>query len=505
MVQDDISIQPNRAEIARDWMLVFLACALLHGLTACRGIQWQDPGFHILRIVEHQPINPLGLALSHPLHHWMGRFAASLGCLEPSFAITLVSALASAIAVANIFGLVRLITAGFSSRWPAVFAAASLALANTYWQMATRAECYTVSAALLSAEWWCLIAYTLNHRSRYLASAFLLNGVGFSNHNLALLTLPILGVIILVELWRKNVKPTTLITSLTFWLVGASLYLGYVVADWQTSGNLVETVRSALFGHSFANRVLSVNFSAKLVALSIGFIGFNFPNLLLPLAAYGAGVAKKIHLPKLAQQALLAALAIHFVFVLRYNVPDQYMFFVPVYLFIVVFGGIGFAAILQQPQSRRRKCIIAAAVALLLTTPLTYVISTAAARRFDLLAAVVRDKPYRDDYVYVLIPWSLAENSAEYMSRKAMELAQPSGTIFVEDEMARYALEYQARKENNRKIYVAKAQPDVSAAQLPNANQPIVLVPASRNKPSINASAISWTRVGDLYVASLTP
>ena len=126
------------------------------------------------------------------------------------------------------------------------------------------------------------------------------------------------------------------------------------------------------------------------------------------------------------------------------------------------------------------------------------------ARRFHWLAAVARNKPYRDDYVYVLTAWSLAEDSAERMSRQAMELAQPSGTIFVEDEMARYALDYQARKEHNRKIHVAKVQPDSPATQLFYANQPIVLVPANRNKPRFNAPDVLWIRVGDLYIASFT-
>src|SRR3972149_4835930 len=88
------------------WFALFTAGFALYAATANRGAQWQDSGNHILRVVPHQPINPLGLALSHPLHHWLGRFAVSFNLFQPCFAVTLVSALTAAIAVANTFGCV---------------------------------------------------------------------------------------------------------------------------------------------------------------------------------------------------------------------------------------------------------------------------------------------------------------------------------------------------------------------------------------------------------------
>ena len=84
---------------------MFAAVLVLYAATANRGIQWQDPGHFILRVVTHEPFNPLGLALSHPLHHWLGRLAAAPGLLEPAFAVTLVSAVAGAVAVLALVAL----------------------------------------------------------------------------------------------------------------------------------------------------------------------------------------------------------------------------------------------------------------------------------------------------------------------------------------------------------------------------------------------------------------
>ncbi|MCH7596302.1 MAG: hypothetical protein IID35_07055, partial [Planctomycetes bacterium] len=82
----------------RTWCVLVVVSFGLYACTANRGAQWQDSGVHLLRVVTHEAVNPLGLALSHPLHHWLSRTAVALDVLEPSFVMTLVSGLAAAIA-----------------------------------------------------------------------------------------------------------------------------------------------------------------------------------------------------------------------------------------------------------------------------------------------------------------------------------------------------------------------------------------------------------------------
>ena len=105
------------------WLVVFLAALLLYGVTANRGAQWQDSGGHILRAVNGELHNPRGLALSHPLHHWLARTAVAVDLVEPCFAITLLSALAAALTVASTGGCVQTLT---GSRPAAMLSAASL-------------------------------------------------------------------------------------------------------------------------------------------------------------------------------------------------------------------------------------------------------------------------------------------------------------------------------------------------------------------------------------------
>ena len=88
------------------WLAVLVVCLVLYCLTANRGAQWQDSGSHILRAVTGELIHPLGLALSHPLHHYLARLATLAPGLDPCLAITLISSLAAAVAVANTCGCV---------------------------------------------------------------------------------------------------------------------------------------------------------------------------------------------------------------------------------------------------------------------------------------------------------------------------------------------------------------------------------------------------------------
>jgi hypothetical protein len=377
----DRQIASTESETARawpGWLACFVVALALYAATANRGPQWQDSGDHILRVVTGESGNPLGLALIHPLHHWLCRFAAALNLLEPAFAVTLVSALAAAFAVANVYGCVLTLT---SDRLVAAFAAISLAIANTFWKLATVTEVNTLTAALLSAECWCLIAFiksrpidnrqpTIDNLPSWLRGGacpgragvpswlrfaspscfsaflgmFLFNGLGLANHNLALLTTPLLAVVALIALRNRWVSARQLSLAAAVWSIGSLPYTGLVLSEAIRSGDLPATIQSALFGNINKKDVLSASISGSRLLMNVAFISLNFPNLLLPAAVFGFFAARRIGVAPLARRALLAALILHALFALRYPVADQHYFFLPMYVLLVIFGGVGFAA-----------------------------------------------------------------------------------------------------------------------------------------------------------------
>ena len=83
-----------------------------------------------------------------------------------------------------------------------------LALANTFWQMATLAETYTLAAALLSAEIWCLAVYGQSRRVKALWAMALFSGLGIANHMLAALTTPVVACVVLHAFLRTRGQNT---------------------------------------------------------------------------------------------------------------------------------------------------------------------------------------------------------------------------------------------------------------------------------------------------------
>jgi hypothetical protein len=488
----------------RAWILVFAVAFVLFVATANRGAQWQDSGFHILRVVTGEPLNPLGLALSHPLHHWLGRAIVWARIFEPCFAVTLISVLAGAAAVANVYGCVLTLTRRQSA---SCMAAVSLAIAHTFWQMATVAETYTLAAALLSAECWCLVAFAAGHRPSRLWLMCLFNGLGIANHMLATLTTPVVAIVVLHAAWSKRVRVRHVMIGAVLWLVGSSLYGGMILTELIGSGDLGGTLHSALFGHAYAEKVLQVLPATRLLLIGAAFVVLSFPNLLPPSALYGIVRAGRSGVPVVARRALLAGLLIHLCFVARYNVVDQHTFFVPAYSLLAIFGGIGLGVVLARWRPRPRRVAIAATVLLLAMTPVIYVVAPRLARTLDVLKSVEHHKPYRDDYAYLFTPWSVAERSADRMSREAVDLAGDNGLILVEDPMAEFAVRYRAGRSGRASIEIThEITPDLIREAVGQARS-IVLVPLDVNAPAtpVPDKSWGWQRIGDLYQLGLAP
>lgn len=483
----------------RNWLTVFTGALVLYALTANRGAQWQDSGRHILRAVTGDLHGSLGLALVHPLHHWLARAVASIDLLEPCFAVTLISALAGAVAVANTFGCVLTLTTSRAAAW---YAAGSLAVAHTFWQSATLAETYTLTAALLSAEIWCLATYLMTRRRSALWSAMLLNGLGIANHLLAGLTTPVLAVVMLISLRTKTLSVKNAVIGVAVWLLGSLPYTGLVLVAMLRSGNVTETLRSALFGYAFADEVLNTSISFRMLGVTGAFILLGFPSLLLPMAKFGLTSARKSVQPVMLRRALLAALLVHVLFVARYNVIDQHTFFVPAYVLIVIWGGVGLAAVLRQARTRSRTTLLAVATIALALTPVLYSFVPSVARRLGVLRSVERNKPYRDDYDYVFLPWSVSERSAETMSGKAVELAGESGLIVIEDSMAVFAVRYRALQDKRTNLRIVHGDADRQITEAARQGDSVVIVPFNRNDPRTEPpdGFDGWQRRGDLYV-----
>ena len=517
------------------WLIALVVSFSLYAATASRGAQWQDSGQHILRILTGELVNPGGLALSHPVHFWFGSAACVLTPSEPALGITLVSALGAALAVANVFGCVVTLT---RSRTAAALAACSLAIAHTFWQLATITESYSLTVALLSGELWAIAAYGRRHAPRCMYLAALCNGLTVSNHLQGAITSPLLLGLGLIAWTRGSAKGRHVLVAVLLAFTASLPYTALVALEAFRTGDVGGAIHSALFGERFAGAVLNVGLSTRTIAICLAFTLLSFPNLTLPLAMIGLRRGRDVMESVATRRYLATALLLHALFVIRYNVIDAHTFLLPTFVLVCVYAGVGAGWIIRRARSARGcqcepigsesglgagegepdprasarakshaaattaavpRLVIKLAVSMLIITPLVYAIAPEAAHRANVLRGVERDKPYRDDYRYLFWPWSVADRSAERMASHAVRLASPDGTIIVEDPMAEFAVRYVALRENLPRILVIRPKGSESAIlESIRAHRPVVLVPATRGKAVTPATKGDWNREGDL-------
>lgn len=499
---------PTRIASSGWWLVLFVAALLLYGLTSNRGPQWQDSGWQQVRIVSGELAHPLGLALTHPLQFWLGRAAVAIATplgIEPACAITLISSLAGAVAVANVGAVVMLLT-----RQPAagVVSAAALGLAHTVWMFATHTESYALVIAILTTEWLCIAAFLRQRDARWLVVLAAVNGLGVSNHLLAGLATPVNAGFI-IWAWRRRALPGRwLPVAGGLWVLGTLLYTIPVIATMTASGDIAGTLRSALVGE-FADEVANTSLRARDLVMGLGYVGYNLPNLALPLALFGlwSGCRSARSLVMLIRLELI----IYGAFVFRYSIADQFTFFLPVYAILAVFAGFGVMAITERLRGGWRRLLIFAAIATILLNPVTYLVTTNVLRQRGMLAGLVRNKPYRDGHAALFIPWGAGANYAERVLTESLRLAGDNGLILIEDGMVRFPFEYAdalGRIAPHVTLEIAPASTtgdrrdeliDLALAATAN-GRPVVLVPSDRDQTKQWGPMLEWLRVGDIYL-----
>jgi hypothetical protein len=396
---------------------------------------------------------------------------------------------------------------------PALFAAASLAVAHTFWRLATITEVYTLVAALLAAECWCLVLFCRDRKRGWLWGMLFLNGLGLANHLVASLTTPVLAVVAFHAVHQGAIRRRDLWLGGLLWMVATLPYSGLVVSQWLSTGDFYDVLKSALVGRRFAGDVLNVSLTPRVLAVSLLAPLYNFPNLMIPAAVYGLITKRVPAAPRTAKRALLAGLLLHALFVVRYSVVDQYTFFLPAYVFLSIFGGLGAAATLEWGKRGWKRACWSLSLVLLVLTPLIYLIAPLLARKCQVLERFVgpRNKPYRDEYQYFLTPWLVSERSAERIRREALQLAGPDGLILVEDSMAVFAVEYGKLRADFDDLTIglwSGMPPDQRTRFLETVRRyaddarPVVLVPKDADRPHVEPPVGQWQRRGDLYLLS---
>jgi hypothetical protein len=396
------------------YLLIFLAAAALYGVSCAPGAVWQDSGLIQYRVWHNDIEGFLGLALSHPLYYLVAIAAKYIPLGAFGHRVNLVSAVAGAAAVANLYLLVRL---WLGREFPAVIAAATLALAHTFWWHASIAETYTLWTALFTGELIMLLQYTRTGRVRYLYLLGLLNGMALAVHMLASIPLVCYGVFLVVLLARRAIRVRDVAAVVALGMIGAAPLEYLIATNMATSGKILGTLASAAFGDRWRGAVLNTHLSWGIVRDSLLFFVLNFPAPNALLFFVGLYALCRLKPPAAFRNVVLVLLVLFFAFAVRYTIADRYAFFIPFYTLAAVVIGWG----VHELQSHIQRRAVAYLIGAFTLLPIgVYAAAPALAQRLHLPLGTRQDIPYRNDYEYFLRPWRTGYTGAERFAREAL-------------------------------------------------------------------------------------
>lgn len=427
-----------------NYFLVLLAAAVLYIASCAPGPLWQDSGMYQYRIWHNDIEGKLGLALSHPLYHIIGIGVKYIPLGEFAYRVNLISAVAAAFTIANLFLLLRL---WLGKNVPAVLAAITLALSWTIWQSASIAEVYTLYSALFLAELIMLFQYIKTGRVGFLYLLALFNGLAIANHMWAVIAFACYLVFLVTLLARRQISLRYFGIIVALWVIGAAPYEYLIIKNIIQTDDFTGTVASALFGNSWRGAVFNISLSTKLVGENLIFMAYNFPTPNIIFFFAGLYGLKKVSPSRSFTNILLALLILFFVFAFRYTVPDRYAFFIPFYCLVSILIGVGFNLLVTQ-FNRKILCRIVFILALL---PIpAYITAPVIAQKIQFNLSTKREIPYRNDYIWFLRPWKTGCYGAEKFANEALDAVEDKAIIYA-DGTTVYALLYIQEIEGKRR------------------------------------------------------
>ena len=347
------------------WLL-FAVAALVYALTLCRTIYTGDDGDFETAMATLGVCHPTG----YPLFTLLGRaFLLGLAPIidEPALRINLMTALFGAGAVALFY---RFVASLVPSRTVAASAALLLAFAPTLWQQSLSCEVYTLTALFLCTVLW--LSVRLERGEQVLGPLVLVYGLALTNN----LTMGLFLPGFLVFAWRR-VGFKRLFSCLPLFVLPLALYayvplaakFGHSPLKWgdpQTWPTFFQHVNGSQYRPLMFTQPLAT-WHLRLWEYAKDALWGEFGGHFLVFAIPGM-VALWRH-----QRAVLGLtawiFAVDIVYATNYAINDIYVYYIPSYLCMAVWIGVGLSE-LGGWLVRVRPQLVRPLALLLLLTPL---------------------------------------------------------------------------------------------------------------------------------------
>jgi len=378
--------------------------------------------------------NKVGVAAwDHPLYIMMGHvLVRMLPSVDSLWLVNFISALFGAASVTLVFHLCYQFT---ESLFASIYAASSLAVSHTFWWHSSTPEVYTLLVFLVLVSFSLFDQFQRTGRSTFLVySAFFL-GLAVSNHILAFLAIPALGLYCLLSRRYRNFHISDLkkliMPSLGF-LCGFSLY---IIQFIRLAANLpLNQLMGPAVGSTFLSQLgtFSPILLGKSLLSYLLYLTYQFGPIGIILGVIG--IRKVFETTNMHVRKIVSFFIVYTLFGIFYRVSDQFAFFLMSYVFFAILMGIGGSHLFSIIQGGVRSTLVVVLVFTILGTPYFYHSVPRLAGRYGVDDAFIGipqiGSGVRNGLAYYLDPNKRGDfNAYNFGSQTITELAQSSIVI----------------------------------------------------------------------------
>ncbi|MGA9349400.1 MAG: DUF2723 domain-containing protein [Anaerolineae bacterium] len=421
----------------------------------------------------------------YPVYLLLGRLLGFLPIGSLAWRVNLLSAVGAATTVSSVFLLTRYLT---RSRIGALLGSVALGLSYTFWSQAIIAEVYTPALAFLSAILLLLWRWhnAPAERNRALLFAALLAGLGLGVHAFVVLMAPTAVVFVILTLWLQRLRWPQWRRALLAALVGLILGVGaFLLASlaldlnnppssfvqvaiypsrslWGLEATDLDSPFKRLWltmtGRQWQDAMFpgNLDIADEIVIYCDRLISDEFSSLMLLCAMLGVTVM--LHtVPKLGVCWLVTFATILY-FILHYQPPDKYIFYLPTSLLVAIATGCGAGSLLEWAYRHlvavRKRRYLAPLYLLAVALLVLMVVRPFGAPRWQALRAGVATF-VQEDYAY---PLYNLEEPRRMLTWRLKSL--PDNALLIVEWRALYTMYYLAHVEQLRPdITILEASP----------------------------------------------
>ena len=365
-------------------------------------------------------------AWDHPLYIVLGQMLVrALPFVDSLWLVNLISAIFGAASIVLVFQLCyrhtnSLLTSGYAS--------SALAVSHTFWWHSSTPEVYTLFIFLLLASYSFFDTYEKNNSTLHLFLAAFFLGLAASNHILAFLAFPTLGLYFLLSGkfhvqvfdWRKTTLP------LFGFLIGFSLYIIQLVRI--TRSLPLNDIAGPIVGSTFFS-----NLSLSPLVIAESFLKY----LLFLLLQFGPlGIVLGLIGLRTGNKKLLSFYIVYMLFGVFYRVSDQFAFFLTSHVFFAFLMGFGLNYILNTWDKKPRFVLTFILFLTIILTPPFYHSLPAFADRFGMDDSSL-DIPQvgigvRNGLAYYIDPYKRRDYDAYDFGTQILDDLPPNAIVIAE-------------------------------------------------------------------------